>query len=61
MAAAYAAHPERFTRAVPQPPALPTTAVWISPPARRMLICRRAYTRLIERGFRWPCTVNCVP
>ena len=32
MAAAYAAHPERFIRAIPQPPALPT-AVWINPPA----------------------------
>jgi hypothetical protein len=31
MAAAYAAHPERFIRAI-QPPALPT-AVWISLPA----------------------------
>jgi putative transposase len=32
MAAAYAAHPERFIRAIPQPPA-PPTAVWINPPA----------------------------
>ena len=32
MAAAYAAHPERFIRAIPQPPALPT-AVWINPSA----------------------------
>ncbi len=32
MAAAHAAHPERFIRAVPQPPALPT-AVWINLPA----------------------------
>jgi hypothetical protein len=32
MAAAYAAHPERFIGAIPQPPALPT-AVSISPPA----------------------------
>jgi hypothetical protein len=29
MAAAYAAHPERFIRAIPRPPALPT-AVQIS-------------------------------
>jgi len=28
---AYAAHPERFVKGVPQPPALPT-AVWINPP-----------------------------
>jgi len=27
MAAAYAAYPERFIRAIPQPPALPT--VWL--------------------------------
>jgi putative transposase len=32
LTAAYAAHPERFVRVVPQPPPLPT-AVWINPPA----------------------------
>ena len=32
MAAAYAAHSERFIRAIPRTPALPT-AVWINPPA----------------------------
>ena len=32
MAAAYAAHPERFIRAIPRTPALPT-AVWINPSA----------------------------
>jgi putative transposase len=31
LAAAYAAHPERFVRQPPQPPALPL-AVWINPP-----------------------------
>lgn len=31
LAAAYAAHPERFVRGVPQPAAAPT-AVWINPP-----------------------------
>ncbi len=31
LAAAYAAHPERFVRQLPQPPALPA-AVWINPP-----------------------------
>ena len=31
LAAAHAAHPERFVRGVPQPPAL-ATAVWINPP-----------------------------
>ena len=31
LAAAYAAHPERFVRGLPQPPALPTE-VWINPP-----------------------------
>jgi len=31
LTAAYAAHPERFVQAMPQPPALPT-AVWINPP-----------------------------
>ena len=31
LAAAYAAHPERFVRQAPQPPALPV-AVWINPP-----------------------------
>jgi len=30
LAAAHAAHPERFVRGVPQPPALPG-AVWINP------------------------------
>src|ERR1039457_7718985 len=30
---AYAAHPERFVRKPPQPPALPT-AVWINPPPK---------------------------
>jgi len=30
--AAYEAHPERFVRGIPRPPALPT-AVWINPPA----------------------------
>src|SRR5215475_1959124 len=33
-AAAYAAHPERFIRAIPQPPALPTTA-WSTRQPRR--------------------------
>jgi putative transposase len=32
LAAAYAAHPERFVRQPPQPPVLPS-AVWINPPA----------------------------
>jgi len=32
LAAAYAAHPERFVRRPPQPPAL-AAAVWINPPA----------------------------
>jgi putative transposase len=32
LASAYAAHPERFVRVIPQPPLLPT-AVWINPPA----------------------------
>lgn len=32
LAAAYAAHPERFVRGQPQPPKLPTAA-WINPPA----------------------------
>ncbi len=32
MPAAYAARSERFIRAIPRPPALPT-AVWINPPA----------------------------
>ena len=31
LADAYAAHPERFVRVIPQPPLLPT-AVWINPP-----------------------------
>lgn len=31
LSAAYQAHPERFVRGVPKPPALPT-AVWINPP-----------------------------
>lgn len=31
LAAAYVAHPERFVRGLPQPPALPTE-VWINPP-----------------------------
>ena len=34
LAAAHAAHPERFPRGVPQPPACPK-AVWINPPATR--------------------------
>jgi putative transposase len=34
LAAAHAAHPERFPRGVPQPPPRPT-AVWINPPATR--------------------------
>lgn len=33
--AAHAAHPERFIRAMPQPPTLPT-AVWINPPAKEV-------------------------
>ena len=32
LAAAYAAHPERFVRKPPEPPAVPDT-VWINPPA----------------------------
>ena len=34
LAAAHAAHPERFVRRPPRPPALPTAA-WINPPASR--------------------------
>jgi len=34
LAAAYAAHPDRFVRKAPEPPALPT-AVWINPPKPR--------------------------
>ncbi len=34
LASAHAAHPERFPRGVPQPPARPT-AVWINPPETR--------------------------
>ena len=34
LAAAHAAHPERFPRGIPQPPARPT-AVWINPPKTR--------------------------
>jgi hypothetical protein len=34
LAAAYAAHPERFVRQPPKPPALPT-AVWINPAISR--------------------------
>ena len=34
LATAYAAHPERFPRGLPQPPALPTE-VWINPPKPR--------------------------
>jgi putative transposase len=36
LAAAHAAHPERFPRGVPQPPP-PPTAVWINPPKPRAL------------------------
>ena len=32
LTAAYAAHPERFVRKPPEPPAVPV-AVWINPPA----------------------------
>jgi putative transposase len=34
LTAAYHAHPERFVRAPPQPPALPTTS-WINPPDQK--------------------------
>jgi putative transposase len=34
LAAAYAAHPERFVRGVPRPAPLPAT-VWINPPAKK--------------------------
>jgi len=37
LAAAYAAHPERFVRGVPQPAALPE-AVWINPPQKNGLV-----------------------
>src|ERR1019366_8267145 len=33
LSAAYAAHPERFVRIIPQPPLLPTS-VWINPPVQ---------------------------
>jgi len=36
LAAAYARHPERFVRGLPQPPRVPT-AVWINPPRQRAL------------------------
>ena len=39
LAGAYAAHPERFVRVMPQPPALPT-AVWINPPHQELAIAR---------------------
>ena len=37
MAAAYATHPERFIRPIPQPPA-PPTAVWINPPGGSVMM-----------------------
>jgi putative transposase len=39
LAEAYAVHPERFVRVIPQPPLLPT-AVWINPPQQEIAIAR---------------------
>lgn len=45
LTAAYGAHPERFVRGAPQPPALPA-AVWINPPASTAV----ATPRMSETG-----------
>lgn len=49
MAAAYAAHPERFIRAIPRPPALPTAGA--GPAARTYRAAARAWRmRRFETG-----------
>ena len=54
--AAYAAHPERFIRATPEPPALPT-AVWINAPTKEVTRVQERPTRgvssdLVARSLR---------
>jgi putative transposase len=46
LAAAYAAHPERFVRGVPQPAPLPT-AVWINPPVTDHAVAAAAGAALV--------------
>ncbi len=53
---AYAAHPERFVKGTPQPPALPS-AVWINPPkaARASAVVAGAWTLWTTRSVAESC------
>jgi hypothetical protein len=59
LAAAYAAHPERFIRAMPQPPKLPT-AVWINPPTQEATTDARCLTGLDRLRQEFP-AISCTP
>jgi putative transposase len=52
LAAAYAAHPERFVHGRPQPAALPTAA-WINPPAKKPTAQEAPRTTIVTSDDSW--------
>ncbi len=52
LAAAYAAHPERFVNGRPQPADLPT-AVWINPPAKKTTLQDASGSTIVDLDDTW--------
>jgi len=50
--AAYARHPERFVRKVPQPPILPEAA-WINPPAKKTTLQDASGSTIVDLDDAW--------
>jgi putative transposase len=50
--AAYARHPERFVRKVPQPPILPEAA-WINPPAKKTTLYDASRSTIVDLDDTW--------
>jgi transposase InsO family protein len=50
--AAYARHPERFVRKVPQPPILPEAA-WINPPAKKTTLQDASGSTIVDLDNAW--------
>jgi putative transposase len=50
--AAYARHPERFVRKVPQPPILPEAA-WINPPAKKTTLQDASGSTIVDLDDTW--------
>ena len=54
LAAAYAAHPERFVNGQPTPADLPQ-AVWINPPEKKKGLCLAGHRQVIVHLSLWRC------